>query len=311
MSQKISSITNSEFGRQILITAAFAAMMIAINLGATVAIACGQESSENDGKSASKVEQTVSTDPYTNTVGFPKTILQVKLPGSELVAKPNSDRTEPVVLRIIQSYQHGSDFRYDLEYIGLDPGSYNLADYFVRKDESEVGELPEIRVQVNTLLPAGRIEPHELVAKNSNFSSYYLPTLVVLGGLWLIGLLFILFWGWSKTKKVQPKSTKVTFAEKIKPLVEQAMEGELDPQGQAELERLLSNYWQNKLRLKHLTAHELRQTLRVHPEAGEMLGQLDRWLYDPGSDDNDVDVARLLRPYQVVEDSSPMGQLQR
>jgi hypothetical protein len=254
----------------------------------------------NVGKQANHSE--VESDPYTSTVGYPKRILQIKFPGSELVPKPNADRTDPIVLRIIQSYQHGSDFRYDLEYIGLDPGSYNLSEFLVRKDESEVGELPELRVQINTMLPAGRIEPNGLLTKASGFASYYLPTVVVLGVLWLAGLLFILFWGWSKTRKVIPKSVQISFADRIKPLVEKAMAGELDPQGQAELERMLNDYWRDKLRLRHLSAHELRTELRQHPEASEMLTQLDRWLYDPGESDP-VDIQRLLNRYKNTVDS--------
>ena len=259
---------------------------------------------ETVGKKAD--ESNFRSDPYTTTVGFPKTILQIKLPGSELIPKPNSDRHDPVVLRVVRSYAHGSDYRYDLEYIGLDPGSYDLADFLVRKDESKVGDLPEIRVQVNTLLPAGRIEPNTILASDSSFRSYYLPTLVAIGVLWLIGLLFIMFWGWSKTRKVQPALVRQSLADRIRPLVEQAEKGELSPQGQAELERLLTNYWRRKLRLNHLSAHKLRQQLRQHPEAGEMLSQLDRWLYDPGSSEG-VDIGRLLHRYKGVDATEADG----
>ena len=57
------------------------------------------------------------------------------LPGSELEVKPIGERT-PIVLRIVRVFPHGTAFRYDLEYYGLEPGSFDLKDYLQRKDRS-------------------------------------------------------------------------------------------------------------------------------------------------------------------------------
>src|SRR6516162_7818337 len=63
-----------------------------------------------------------------STVGMPAKIEQLVLPGPELEAKPIEDRRAPLVLRVVESYAHGSAFRYDIVYYGLEPGAYDLRD---------------------------------------------------------------------------------------------------------------------------------------------------------------------------------------
>ena len=77
-------------------------------------------------------------------VGISARLEQIVLPGSELKTRPLSDRQRPVVLRIEQTYPHGSDFRYDMVYYGLEPGEYDLRDYLLRVDGSPVNDLPPL-----------------------------------------------------------------------------------------------------------------------------------------------------------------------
>ena len=85
----------------------------------------------------------------------------------------------------------------------------------------------------------------------------------------------------------------------MRPLVDAAIAGNLTPAQQAELERILSEFWSTKLNLGHLPADQLRSTLREHPEATEMLEQIDFWLHRPaGEATQPVDVNALLKPYQ-------------
>ena len=96
--------------------------------------------------------------PLSSTVGMPRQF-ELVLPGPELVAKPIASRRTPVVVRIAEVYPHGSAFRYELIYYGLDPGKYDLRDYLVRKDGTPAEGLPAIPVSVESLLPPGQIEP--------------------------------------------------------------------------------------------------------------------------------------------------------
>ena len=57
-----------------------------------------------------------------STVGMPARIDQLVLPGTELEVRPIDDRLAPIVVRIVNTYPHGSAFRYDIVYYGLEPG---------------------------------------------------------------------------------------------------------------------------------------------------------------------------------------------
>src|SRR5947209_3251476 len=94
------------------------------------------------------------------TVGMPARIDQVVLPGPELEVRPAEDRKAPVVLRILSTYPHGTAFRYDFVYYGLEPGTFDLKDYLRRKDGAPVGALPPLRVEVRSVLPPGQVLPN-------------------------------------------------------------------------------------------------------------------------------------------------------
>lgn len=239
-----------------------------------------------------------------STVGFPKLIFQHVIRGPKVVAKPISDRAQPVIIRIVETYSHGSDFRYDIEYKALEPGSFNIADYLTREDGSEV-EIPEIKVSVRPILAADEVLPYDLPKNKSGYRSYYLPTLLVFGIVWVAGLLMILFYGRGKYKQPSSIQKTLTVADRMRPLVDAAIAGELTSRQQAELERVLTGFWSKKLRLNHLSADEIRQRLREHDEASLLLNQIDAWLHRPKDDpENAVDVNELLEPYQTIDHDS-------
>lgn len=240
----------------------------------------------------------------TSTVGFPKLIFQHKITGTKVVAKPITDRTQPVIVRIVETYPHGSDFRYDIEYKGLEPGTFDVAEYLER-DDGSIQPIPSIEVKVFPILAKNEVQPYKLPQSRSRFRSYYLPLLLVLGAVWLVGLLMILFYGRGKTKQPSREQKQLTVADRMRPLIDAAIAGQLTPQQQAELERVLSGFWSKKLRLNHLSADELRQKLREHEEASLMLNQIDSWLHRPATDPtNAIDVNELLKPYQAISDDS-------
>lgn len=232
------------------------------------------------------------------TVGFPLRILQTKIVGSRLIAKPYTDRKLPVMVRIIETFPHGSDFRYDIEFRGFEPGRFNIIDHLKRNDDSELVSDP-LWVNVEPILAAEKVRPIPLPQTESKFRSYYVPILFVSGIIWMAGLLAILFYGRGTLKKASVITKVTTPAEKMRPLVDAAIAGKLTAAQQAELERILSEFWSAKLNLGHLPADQLRTTLREHPEATQMLEQIDFWLHRPaGEAAQPVDVNALLKPYQ-------------
>jgi hypothetical protein len=244
-----------------------------------------------------------------STVGMPATIAQVVLSGTELEAKPIEDRRVPLVLRIAASYPHGSAFRYDLVYYGLEPGAYDLKDYLRRKDGSSIKNLSPIPVRIEPVLPPGQIQPHSLVLAPSPFLGGYRLLLVVGGVAWVAGLAAILLAGrWKRTEVAAVSLRPVTLSDRLRPLVDAAVAGNLTEGQHAELERLLIGYWRKRLGLEKSAPAEFIGVLRNHEDAGPLLRRLEDWLHRPGGSAEPVDVAALLKPYQtIVADLSQEG----
>jgi hypothetical protein len=78
--------------------------------------------------------------------------LEATLPGTLLEARP-VDEKSLIILRVADSFPHGTLTRYDLRYIGLEPGKYDLRDYLRRQDGSPLGDLPPLQVEIAGLLP--------------------------------------------------------------------------------------------------------------------------------------------------------------
>jgi hypothetical protein len=96
---------------------------------------------------------------------------------------------------------------------------------------------------------------------------------------------------------VHAEPAPATLAVQLRPLIAAAVAGRLDSEELARLESLLHRHWRRRLGLESCTADESLQHLRKHPEAGQLLGQLDQWLYKPPARER-VDIAAILLPYQ-------------
>ncbi len=237
---------------------------------------------------------------------MPAKIDQLVLPGGELEARPIEDRRVPVVVRIAGAYPHGSAFRYDIVYYGLEPGRYDLKDYLRRKDGSPIKDLPPIPVAVETVLPPGQVEPHRLsLSPWPRLGGYRI--FVLIGGLaWIVGLAVILLVGRRKTIAASAQASRpATLADRLRPLVDAAMAGKLDAGQHAELERLLIGYWRRRLDLEHAAPSACMVAMHDHAEAGPLLRRLEDWLHRPAGTAEPVDVAALLRPYQAIPADEP------
>jgi hypothetical protein len=222
------------------------------------------------------------------------------LPGTELEATPVTDRGQPVLVRVVRVWPHGTAFRYDLEYYGLEAGQFDLKKYLRRKDGSSAADVPAIPIEVRSVLPPGQVLPHDPRPEASpNLGGYWL-VLWLAGVVWVLGLVAILFVGRRKKGGAERAAGRPrTLADHLRPLVEGAMAGRLKPAQLAELERTLLAYWERRLNLRDRKPAEAIAALRRHPEAGPLLQQLEAWLHRPTAGGT-VDVAGLLRPYQNI-----------
>jgi len=243
------------------------------------------------------------TDP---TVGMSGTLEQRVLPGGELEVIPLAGSDSPIVLRITASYPHGSDWRYDFAFYGLEPGTYDLREYLRRKDGSAMDGVPEIPVEIRaSLAPGGQPKPHDPEPRKLPRVGGYKLLLIGGGVLWVAGLAFLIFAGRRRKGGGEDggAARPATLAERLRPIVLRAREGQLDKDGQARLERLLLAVWRKRLRVEDVSPAEAIRTLREHPEAGALLRALEDWLHRPaGAANRDVDIEALLKPYEDFQD---------
>jgi len=233
---------------------------------------------------------------------------EVTLPGTLLEAKPVEPKSL-ILVRIADTRPHGTLMYYDLRYVGLVPGQYDLRNYLVRKDGSTTNDLPPIPIQIARLLP----ENHkgELIPQaESPFRRLggYKALLTVLLAVWALLLIPLSLAGRSR-KTGSPVTAPIsapTLAERLRPLIEQAAVGELSRDGQAQLERLLLAHWRQRLDLEQVGMSEAIRQLRQHPEGGALLRELENWLHrPPGS--VPVDVNALLAPYRTTTPETKRG----
>lgn len=241
-------------------------------------------------------------DERTAAVGMRAYIEQIVLPGSEIVVGPVT-REDPVAVRIVKTWPHGSTFRYDLEWTGLEPGKHDLRAHLVRKDGSSLEGVPTIVVEARPTLAANVREPSEPDPLAAPRLSGYRTLQIVFGVLWVVGLLAILLLGRKRKTKATPIVAKVTLADRLRPLVESVAAGRADTAAQAELERLLVSYWRLRLGLREMNAATALTKIRNHPEAGALLRQVELWLHAPARP-TDLDLGKLLQPYRSVTAAS-------
>ena len=233
------------------------------------------------------------------TVGSVGSLKEVLLPGSLLRVKPLENRNAALVVRIVDSFQHGDSFRYDFTFMALEPGRYDLRDSLERVDGSAVGELPEVIVEVVSVLEAGHIPPHDLEQSWPSLGSYRF-WVILLSVLWGIVLLAFIFWPKPGQVNHAHPSQAVTLADLLRPRLQAAADGQLESQQLAELERWLVEFWRRRLGLQALPPRQALSDLKQHALAGPLLQQLERWLHSPNREAK-TSLQELLAPYAKME----------
>ena len=94
-----------------------------------------------------------------------------------------------------------------------------------------------------------------------------------------------------------------TFADQLKPLVEAAAAGSLSVREKGQLELLLVHYWRERISLQGVDMASTISQLRMHPEAGQLVTTVERWLHQSSSStDSDEcspqSIMKLLEPYR-------------
>ncbi|MBM3989901.1 MAG: hypothetical protein FJ298_02725 [Planctomycetes bacterium] len=236
------------------------------------------------------------------SVGMPARWNDVVLSGSELVAV-SADRSAPLALRIVAARAHGDAFRYDFEYWGLEPGAHDLRTLLQRRDGSSCAELPELRVEIQSVLAThGAALPNAPRPSELPSLGGY-DTLLVTGAVvWVAGLVALLVAGRRRRAAELASAPRVrSLAERLQPLVERALRGELAREERAQLELSLVALWRRRLGLEAARPADVLVQLRAHPEAGPLLCKLEEWLHRPDAR-GAAEIPALLAPYRGLRE---------
>ena len=216
--------------------------------------------------------------------------------GPELEAKPLTQNSS-VVLRIKAIRPHGDAYRYDYEYYGLVSGSFDLGDYLQAKNDKPLTNKPKLPVQFKSSLPPEQIRPNPLEDQELPYLIRYKHKLIIIGILWVLGLLHLIFirrkqFGVSEYTSQESLST----AEILRPLVHAAKQGNLGKSDQAKLERTLILFWSERLNIRNESSKEIISKIRSHSQAKLLFDQLELWFHCPNPEEPS-DLDSLLEPY--------------
>lgn len=219
--------------------------------------------------------------------------------------KPLDDRT-PLILRLEEVKPTGDGhFSYRFHYIAFEPGSYRLAEYLVQPDGAPAAAAEGLTIDTGAIL-VDSVLPPDFSGALHGFDARPFPWFggyrMMLGGLALLWLACLPALIWLGRKKQAAAVEEVsapppTYAERMLPYVEDAAAGRLTAAGQAELERLMTGYWREKVADPAPRMAGALAALKKHPEAGPLLHALESWLHRPGNTPR-AEIERLLEPYR-------------
>ena len=248
-------------------------------------------------------ESTLAEEERSPTVGTAGFVEQIVLPGTELAGKP-LEQGDPIVVRVLRSFPHGDSFRYDIRFHGMEPGKFDLAQWLRRKDGTSADDLPEISVEIMSLLPPGQIEPNELETGWIPSLGGYRNVAFAVGVLWVLVLLGLIFLGRKKKRVADTAVEPVSLADLLQSRIEKAMENQMEPGQYAELERMLFAFWQKRLGLLELPTLDAMVRIKADSDAGPLMRQLEQWMHSP-TPRSDVDLPNLLKPFRDLPADTP------
>lgn len=247
------------------------------------------------------------------TVGMRVLVEEFVIPGSDLAPLPVEDPGRAdVLVRLLHRYPHGENRRYDLEITPFVEGEIDLRDHLVRLDGSDLDDVPPLIVLSEAVTDAASeiVEPSGLEVPAPRDVGGYRTVGIVLGVLWVLGLLALLFGGRRKKADADDEleARPPTLAERLHPLVHRASAGTLSGPERAELERLVVAHWRRKKGLEKVTAAEAMMTLRSDADAAPLLLRLEEWLHRPDpAPTSETEVKELLAPFAHTPAQSSGG----
>jgi hypothetical protein len=220
--------------------------------------------------------------------------LKVNFPGELLTAAKVDDKADAMV-RIISYKKEGDGFSYDLEFIGLEPGKYNLLKYMRTAASLDEVSLEAYPVEVGTVLsPDFNGELVDFQKDMGAFKPWYKKLNYLLIAFWVLLLPTIVFFGRKRKKEEDVVEVKEkTLNEKICELLI-SLEGNSTKELWQKIEGLILKHWYEKKSLQGLPMHEAIMKLKSDSEAGPFILKLEKGLHSKEFK-NEHEVAELIK----------------
>jgi len=234
----------------------------------------------------------------TNNVGLVKR-LNISLPGELLVAAKVDDKSDAMV-RIISYKKSEKGFDYELEFIGLEPGTYNLIKYLRTASKNEEVNLKEYKIEIDTSLDKSfNGELLDFQKTVPTLTPWYKKLNYALIALWVFLLPVIILYG-RKRKKVEEVKVVLekSLSEKICELLA-SLEGNSTKEVWQRIEGLIFQHWCQKKQLEGMAMHEAISKLKADDEAGPFILKLEEGLHSKKHRDEDK-VTALIKDLTTV-----------
>lgn len=234
--------------------------------------------------------------------------------GPRIRPRSDLDLDSPLLVRVVDAQEGDEETSYQLEFIGVTEGVFDLRDVLENPDGSRPDHLPPIMVEIISNLEENAATD-VFVSQNpgATLSGGYRVFLVVLGIGWL-GVPLLVVARRLLARPVideSPVVPDITLADQLRPLVTVASERGLSVAERGRLELLLYGHWQEQSDLQGLPRSTAVARLRNDEHAGPLLRAIEGWLHRPGTTENfgatPEDIDRLLEPYRRVAPISMEG----
>ena len=220
--------------------------------------------------------------------------VSLEIPGPQLFAvQPDEDALLYLWIEDVQS--QGESFTYEFRYVGMKAGKHNLL-YYLRQED---GSIPQgLQEKYSIEIESALEEDHVGYLTKINplpirLFKWYREIVVGLVLLWGVLLVPLIFAGRRVKEEEIAVVPPLSLADRLRPLVVKAVDGEMTLADKALFERLMLGYWCQKLDLDPQEILESLTVIKQHETAGELICTIENWFHKPTGGD-DVDIASLL-----------------
>jgi hypothetical protein len=194
---------------------------------------------------------------------------------------------------------------YDVRYIVNRAGTFDLRDFLIAADGSELTGLPAFRITGDSKLSKDldtRIEETEEL--RIDVGGRYYETMTVLFVLWIVWLLMLLFFKRPRpVTEADAAPAGLTLPEMLRKFMTKLETGALTADDKAQMEMLLLRCWRDELALSHMPMSATLNAIWRDDKTSASLRKLQHWLHHPASPVGREEIAELVAPYAA--DASP------